>query len=121
MSRAHARLTDLVIPISTQISNAVVVADIEDAVALVITAPATLDAFVFTIQVRRWAGATFAALQEGDIGAALANVVVPLADKALTYEMSRIGISAFHSFRIKSDTNVAAERTFELAKIWEGI
>lgn len=121
MSIAHGRLPNLVIPNTGTDSNVIVVADVEDAVALVITAPGTLDAFTFTIEVRRWAGATFATMQEGDIGAALADLGPPAAGKSLTYDMKRIGLSAVHSFRIHVSAAVAAERTFEVTKLWEGI
>lgn len=121
MSVSYARVADLVISNAGTDSNAILVADIEDSSALVITAPATLDAFTFTIEVRRWAAATFVTMQEGDIGAALADVGPPAAGKSLTYQMNRIGLSAVHSFRIHVSAAVAAERTFEVTKIWEGI
>lgn len=121
MSVSYARVADLVVPISTAISNAILVEDIQDAIAIVIASPDTLDALTFTLRVRRWDDTTYILIQEGDIGVALADVGLPAAAKALTYDMKRIGLSAFHSFRVNVSSNVAAERTFEVTKIWEGI
>ena len=121
MSIAFAKLPDLVVPISTAVSNAILQEQIDDAIALVIASPATLDALTFTLRVRRWGDTNYIAIQEGDIGVALADVGLPAADTALTYDMRRIGLSGFHSFRVNVSSTVAAERTFELTKLWEGI
>jgi len=120
MSISFGRLPDLVIPNTGTDSNVIANAEVEDAVALIITAPDTLDAFTFTIEIRRWAAATFVTMQEGDIGAALADLKPPAAGKAVTFDMKRIGLSAVHSFRIHVSAAVAAERTFEVTKLWEG-
>lgn len=60
-------------------------------------------------------------LQEGFIGAFLANTVAPLADKAICYDMQVFGMSAFHSFRIHSPNAVTGAQTWEVTKIWRGM
>ncbi len=123
MSIAYARLPDLAIPDGTKPSNALTALDLEDAVAIVLTAPATIaESLTYVIQVRRWGAATWTTLQEGDIGVALADVLAPAAAKSQCYEMSRLGISAFHSFRINASGVVSdALRVWEATKLWEGM
>ena len=122
MSISHSKLPDLAIPNGAQPSNAIGSQELEDAVAIVLTAPAALDALTYIIQVRRWGAATWVTLQEGFIGTALADVLPPAADKAQCYDMRVVGISAFHSFRIKASGNVGdALHIWEATKLWEGI
>ena len=122
MSISHARLPDLAIPNGTQPSNAIGSQELEDAVAIVLTAPAALDANTYTIQVRRWGADTWVTLQEGFIGTSLADAAPPAAGKAQCYDMRVYGFSAFHSFRIKSSVNVGDTlHIWEATKLWEGI
>ena len=114
-----AQLPDLAIPNGTKPSNALTRADIEDAIGILLIAPAALDAVTYTIQIRRNGAATWVALQEGDIGVALADVLPPAAGKAQFYDFSRLGISAGHSFRINAASNVGdALHIWEASKIW---
>ncbi len=122
MSISFARLPDLAIPNGTKPSNALTDAELEDAVAILLIAPAALDGNTYTIQVRRRAAATWVTLQAGAIGTSLADVAPPAAAKAFCYDMLTYGFSAFHSFRINSDTNVGdALHIWECVKLWEGI
>lgn len=122
MSISFGRLPDLAFPNTTDVTNVIISADIDDAIALLLTAPAALDALTYTIEIRRWGAATWTTLQEGDIGTALADVLPPAAAKSQCYEMSRLGISAGHSFRLKASGNVGdALHIFEATKLWEGI
>ena len=122
MSIAFATLPDLAIPINTKPSNALVALDLEDAVAILLIAPAALDGNTYTIQVRRRAAATWVTLQAGAIGVALADVAPPAATKAFCYDMMTYGLSAFHSFRINSSSNVGdADHVWEAIKLWEGM
>ena len=122
MSISFARLPDLAIPNGTKPSNALTDAELEDAVAILLIAPAALDGNTYTIQVRRRAAATWVTLQAGAIGTSLADVAPPAAAKAFCYDMLTYGFSAFHSFRINSDTNVGdALHIWECVKPWEGI
>ncbi len=122
MSISFARLPDLAIPINTKPSNALTAEDLEDAVAILLVAPASLDGNTYIIQVRRRAAATWVTLQAGAIGTAIANVAPPAAGKAFCYDMMTYGLSAFHSFRIYSDTNVGdADHVWEAIKLWEGM
>ncbi|KKL04149.1 hypothetical protein LCGC14_2618940 [marine sediment metagenome] len=117
-----AQLPDLAIPNGTKPSNALTRADIEDAIGILLIAPAALDAVTYTIQIRRNGAATWVALQEGDIGVALADVLPPAAGKAQFYDFSRLGISAGHSFRINAASNVGdALHIWEASKIWTGM
>ncbi|MEK0326040.1 MAG: hypothetical protein QQN63_10090 [Nitrosopumilus sp.] len=122
MSISYARLPDLAIPNSTDVSNAIEREEIEDAIAILLIAPAALDALTYTMEGRRHGAATWVTLQEGIIGTALADVNAPAAAKALTYDMRIHAFSAFHSFRIKSSGNVGdALHVWEVIKLWEGI
>ncbi|HEC66960.1 MAG TPA: hypothetical protein ENI23_16920 [bacterium] len=117
-----AQLPDLAIPNSAAPSNALVRADIEDAIGILLIAPAALDALTYTIQIRRNGAATWVALQEGDIGVALADVLAPAAGKAQFYDFTRLGISAGHSFRINASSTVGdALHIWEASKIWTGV
>jgi len=121
MSIAFARLPDLAIPDTTQPSNAILQEQIDDAVAILIIAPAALDANVYTIEGRRHGAATFVTMTEGFIGVAIADILAPAAGKAFCYNMVDFGFNAFFSFRIKSDTNVTDElHVWECIKLWEG-
>ena len=116
-----ARLPDVQIDNTGTASNALTRAELEDAIGILLTAPATLDAETFTIQIRRDGASTWVDLQEADIGTALADVLAPAADKAQYYDFRRLGISAAHSFRIFSTGAVAADRAWEANKLYEGI
>ena len=119
MSIAFSRLEDLAIPNGTKPSNAIIQESIDDAVAILLIAPAALDAVTFTIQGRRHGAATWVALQEGFIGTALADVLPPAAGKAFCYNMVDFAFNAFHSFRINSGTNVTdALHVWEAIKLW---
>ena len=122
MSLNHSRLPDLSFPNGVNISNAIPNLEMEDAVAILLIAPAALDSLTYTIEIRRWGAATWTTLQEGDIGVALADVAPPAAGKSQCYEMSRLGISAGHSFRLKASSTVSnAIHVFEAIKLWEGM
>ena len=122
MSIAFSKLTDLAIPNGTKPSNAIAQELIDDAVAILLIAPAALDSVTYTIQGRRWGAATWVTLQEGIIGVALADVGPPAAGKALCYNMADYAFNAFHSFRINSGTNVGdALHIWECIKLWEGM
>ena len=121
MSISFSILPDLVIDGSGTDSNVLLGVDIEDAVALVIIGMISLQSKAYVIQGRRHGAATWVTLQEGMIGVALADVVLPAADKALCYDMRVFGISAFHSFRIHSPSSVTGDQTWEVVKLWEGM
>ena len=121
MSISFSILPDMVIDGSGTDSNVLVSADIEDAVALVIIGMNGLQSKSYVIQGRRWGADSWVTLQEGYIGVALADVVLPAADKALCYDMRVFGISAFHSFRIHSPSSVTGDQTWEVTKLWEGM
>ncbi len=122
MSIAFAKLTNLAIPNGTKPSNAIAQELIDDAVAILLIAPAALDGNTYTIEGRRWGAATWVTLQEGFIGVALADVHPPAAAKALCYNMADYAFNAFHSFRIISTVNVGdALHIWECVKLWEGI
>ena len=122
MSIAFSKLTDLAIPNGTKPSNAIAQELIDDAVAILLIAPAALDGNTYTIQVRRRAAATWVTLQAGAIGTSLADVAPPAATKAFCYDMMTYGLSAFHSFRVNSSVNVGdALHVWEAIKLWEGM
>ena len=119
MSIAFSKLEDLAIPNGTKPSNAIIQESIDDAVAILLIAPAALDGNTYVIQGRRHGAATWVTLQEGIIGVALADVNAPAAGKALCYNMKDFAFSAFHSFRINSNTNVGdALHIWECIKLW---
>jgi len=121
MSIAFARLPDLAIPNTTKPSNVIEQEAIDDAVAILLIAPAALDANVYTIEGRRHGATTFVTLQEGSIGTALADVKPPAAGKSFSYDMREFAFNAFSAFRIVSDTNVTdALHVWECIKLWEG-
>jgi len=122
MSIAFSKLEDLAIPNGTKPSNAIIQESIDDAVAILLIAPAALDGNTYVIQGRRHGAATWVTLQEGIIGVALADVNAPAAGKALCYNMKDFAFSAFHSFRINSTVNVGdALHIWEAIKLWEGM
>ncbi len=122
MSISSARLPDLAIPNVGTDTNVLTRADLEGATAIALTAPAALDALTYTIQVRRDGAATWATLQEGDIGTALADVLAPAAAKAQVYQMKKLALSAFHSIRIHASSAVGdALHIWEANVLWEGI
>ena len=104
-----ARLFDVVIPSGSNVTRSISGAyEYSDAVALVIQAPATLDALTFTIEVSN-DGTNFATLFDG-----VANIPVPKAGQAIQYT-EMLG-SRF--WRIKASGNVAADREFLVSKQW---
>ncbi len=122
MSISFARLPDLAIPVNTKPSNALTALDLEDAVAILLIAPDSLDGNTYTIQVRRRAAATWVTLQAGAIGNALADVAPPAAGKSFCYDSLVYGLPAFHSFRINSSVNVGdALHVWEAIKLWKGM
>ena len=102
MSISFARLPDLTIDGSGTDSNVLTQDLINDAVAIVLIGKIGLQSKSYVIQGRRHGAATWVTLQEGTFGDALADVVLPAADKALCYDMRVFGFNAFSAIRIHS-------------------
>jgi hypothetical protein len=104
-----ARLHDVVIPSGQSTTRAIFgTYEYSDATAIVIQAPATLDALTFTIEISN-DGSTWATLNDG-----INNLPVPAAGKAIQYTE----VLGSKYFRIKSSGNVAEDRTFLVSKQW---
>ncbi len=121
MSIAFARLPDLTIDGGGTDSNILSVLDIEDAIAIVLIGKIGLQSKSYVIEGRRHGATTWVTLQEGGFGDALADVVLPAADKALCYNIETFGFSAFSAFRIHSPSSVTGDQTWEAAKLWRGL
>ena len=121
MSISFAKLPNLTIDGSGTDSNVFTQDLINDAIAIVLIGMVGLQSKSYVIQGRRHGATTWVTLQEGYIGDALADVVLPAADKALTYNMETFGFSAFSAFRIHSPSSVTGDQTWEAAKLWRGI
>ena len=121
MSISFSRLPDLTIDGSGTDSNVLPVLDIEDAAVIVLIGMVGLQVKSYVIQGRRHGATTWVTLQEGYIGDALADVVLPAADKALCYNMETFGFSAFSAFRIHSPSTVTGDQTWEVGKLWRGL
>lgn len=93
-------------------SNAIIAAQIQDAAAIGIISPATLDGghtFVIEVNVERDASGNWAILKDRDGN----NSYVPVQDTAAWYPE----LVAFPAFRIRDTTgNVAADRAFTIIK-----
>ncbi len=121
MSISFARLPDLTIDGSGTDSNILTQEFLDDAVAIVLIGKIGLQVKSYVIQGRRHGATTWVTLQEGGFGDALADVVLPAADKALCYNMKTFGFSAFSAFRIHSPSTVTGDQTWEAAKLWRGL
>ncbi len=121
MSISFSRLPDLVIDDGETDSNVLLGADIEDAIVVVLIGMISLQSKSYVIQGRRHGAVEWVTLQEGYIGDALADVVLPAADKALAYNIEIFGFSAFSAFRIHSPSSVTGDQTWEAAKLWRGL
>jgi hypothetical protein len=104
-----ARLFNVVIPSGSNVTRSISGAyEYSDAVAIVIQAPATLDALTFTIEVSN-DGTNFATLTDGTN-----PLPMPGAGQAIQYT----DILGSRAFRIKASSNVAADREFLVSKQW---
>lgn len=104
-----ARLFNVVIPSGSNVTRSISGAyEYSDAVAILIQAPATLDALSFSIEISN-DGTNFATLTDG-----IVNIPVPGAGKAIQY--TEILGSRF--WRIKASGNVASDREFIVSKQW---
>ena len=121
MSISFSRLPDLTIDGAGTDSNVIAQSLIDDAVAIVLIGKIGLQAKSYVIQGRRHGATTWVTLQEGMFGDALADVVLPAADKALCYDMKTFGFSAFSAFRIHSPSSVTVDQTWECSKLWRGL
>ena len=121
MSISFARLPNLVIDGSGTDSNVLTQDLIDDAIVVVLIGMISLQSKSYVIQGRRHGATTWVTLQEGIFGDALADVVLPAADKALAYNMEVFGFSAFSAFRIHSPSSVTGDQTWEAAKLWRGL
>lgn len=100
---------DLTIPSGAAVSNVLNAKQhYEDAAAIVIQSPATLDALTFKIEVSI-DGVTYVDYQEG---ATLADVPMPAADNGIALDL----LCAWPYFRLAASGNVAADRVFMVAK-----
>jgi hypothetical protein len=113
----YNQIPDVTIPIGASVSNIVRASTYDDAVAISLIGPASLDAHTFVIEVNNSTDAAAAdtdwvVLQAGDTPA---DVGPPDALKARVYQE----LCFFGAFRIKDQTgNVAAERTWQAQKQW---
>ena len=121
MSISFARLPNLVIDGSGTDSNVLTQDLINDAIVIVLIGMISLQSKSYVIQGRRHGATTWVTLQEGIFGDALADVVLPAADKALCYNMEVFGFSAFSAFRIHSPSSVTGDQTWEAGKLWRGL
>jgi len=121
MSISFARLPNLVIDGSGTDSNVLTQDLINDAIVIVLIGMISLQSKSYVIQGRRHGATTWVTLQEGIFGDALADVVLPAADKALAYNMEIFGFSAFSAFRIHSPSSVTGDQTWEAGKLWRGL
>lgn len=114
MSASNIVLPDLVIPAGAAVSNILNgPGSYDDALAIVLYGPASLEAHTYTIQVsplpKAVAGSTWTTHQ---IGETPADVAPPASAKSRTY----YELASAMSFRIKSDANVTADVTFKATK-----
>ena len=108
---AVARAGDLKIPNGAAVSNAFLYREVfEDAEEINLMAPAVLDAFTFTIEVTDVEGGTYRTLQDGSPPA---DVNPPAAGKARAYTS---GLLSCVAFRLRSSSNVAADRIWAATK-----
>lgn len=115
----YASLPDLIIPNGTDVSqvfNSVHV--YSDAIGIMIYSPSTLPETVY-IEVNQDQEATasssgWAAFETFDTSGSAINLFVPGAGKAQVYQE----IIFSGSFRLKSTTNVAGDRTFKCNKLY---
>ena len=118
MLSAYAQLDPITIPIGTSVSRVVKgVYEYHDAVGLMFYSPNTLPESVYfeiNQDENAMAGSSgWVALQTYASGA-LANVVLPAVGTAQVYQ--EVVFSG--CLRLRSTTNVAADRTFTANKIW---
>ncbi len=120
MPSFQANCASLVIPIGTAVSNIFRADEVyEDAVALILYAPTTLDgADVYVIEttdnIDAVAGSVWTVHRIGDQGS-LTDLLAPAAGKSRTY-LEIIGCAAL---RINDQTdNVAAERIWRVTKLF---
>lgn len=112
------KLPALTIPNGTNVSNILNANTYEDAQGIQLHGPSTLGAdsgFTYTLEVSPKRDATAAdqwnTLQSGD---PVADTTVPAVGKSRDYpELKNAG-----SFRIKSSSNVTADRTWQASKQW---
>lgn len=113
MSLMTARLFPITILNGAANSNVLKAREVyEDALFIILYAPAALDAFTFTIEVTadpEAAAPVFVTLQQGTTPA---DAAPPLAGKARAYGE----IPAAMGFRIHSSSNVAADRVWLASK-----
>jgi len=118
MSLSTSRVFPLTI-LSGQVNSNVLKANeaYEDALFLVLYAPAALDAFTFTIEVTHnpdAAAPVFVTLQQGTTPA---DAVAPAAAKARAYGE----LPGCAGFRIHSSAAVAADRIWQVTKSYRGM
>jgi hypothetical protein len=104
-----AIIHDVVIATGTNATRAIFgTYEYSDATAIIIQAPATLDALIFTIEVSSDAS-TWATLTDGT-----SALPTPVAGTAMQYT----DMLGSKYFRLKASGNVSADRIFRVSKQW---